>query len=65
MNTGGGQLSGFYLQGMTPLAEGIIQVRGAGGDRQVADVSTALVTGLGGRLDHHAVLILDRQASDD
>ena len=65
VNTGGGQLSGFYLQGMTPLAEGIIQVRGAGGDRQVADVSTALVTGLGGRLDHHAVLILDRQANDD
>jgi acetyl-CoA acetyltransferase len=65
VNTGGGQLAGFYLQGMTPLAEGIIQVRGAGGDRQAPDVSTALVTGLGGRLDHHAVLILDRQPSDD
>lgn len=63
VNTGGGQLSGFYLQGITPLAEGIIQVRRLGGDRQVAGASTALVTGLGGRLDHHAVLILDRQAA--
>ncbi len=65
VNTGGGHLAAFYLQGMTPLAEGIIQVRGAGGDRQVPGVSTALVTGLGGRIDHHAVLILDREASPD
>jgi acetyl-CoA acetyltransferase len=62
-NTGGGQLAGFYLQGMTPLAEAIIQVRGSGGGRQVAHASTALVTGIGGRLDHHATLILDREAS--
>ena len=62
-NTGGGQLAGFYLQGMTPLAEGIIQLRGTGGARQVADASTALVTGIGGRLDHHAVLVLDRDAA--
>lgn len=61
VNTGGGQLAGFYLQGMTPLAEGIVQVRGTGGERQVPEVSTALVTGLGGRLDHHAVLVLDRE----
>ena len=38
VNTGGGQLSGFYLQGMTPLAEALIQLRGdrrraAGGRR--------------------------------
>jgi len=62
LNTGGGQLAGFYLQGMTPLAEGIIQLRGAGGERQVADAATALVTGLGGRADHHAVLVLEREA---
>jgi len=60
-NTGGGQLSGFYLQGMTPLAEGIVQVRGDGGDRQVPDTTTALVAGIGGRIDHHACLILDRE----
>lgn len=63
LNTGGGQLSGFYLQGMTPLAEGIIQLRGAGDQRQVPHAKTALVTGLGGRADHHAVLILDREAA--
>jgi acetyl-CoA acetyltransferase len=58
-NTGGGQLSGFYLQGMTPLVEAIVQLRGAGGDRQVPDARTALVGGLGGRSDHHACLVLE------
>jgi acetyl-CoA acetyltransferase len=58
-NTGGGQLSGFYLQGMTPLAEAVIQLRGHGGERQVPGARTALVGGIGGRLDHHACLILE------
>jgi acetyl-CoA acetyltransferase len=59
-NTGGGQLSGFYLQGMTPLIEAIIQLRGDGGARQVPNAEVGLVTGLGGRMDHHAVLLLGR-----
>jgi acetyl-CoA acetyltransferase len=63
VNTGGGQLSGFYLQGMTPLAEAIIQLRGDGGDRQVAGARTALVTGIGGRIDHHEALVLAREAA--
>jgi acetyl-CoA acetyltransferase len=63
LNTGGGQLSGFYLQGMTPLAEAIIQLRGVGGDRQVAGAQTALVTGIGGRIDHHEALVLTRAAA--
>jgi acetyl-CoA acetyltransferase len=61
-NTGGGQLSGFYLQGMTPLAEAVIQLRDAGGERQVPDATVALIGGIGGRLDHHAALVLERAA---
>ena len=58
LNTGGGQLSGYYMWGMTPLTEGIIQVRGEGGDRQVEHHDLALVSGNGGVLDHHATLVL-------
>jgi acetyl-CoA acetyltransferase len=64
VNTGGGQLSGFYLQGMTPLAEALIQLRGDGGARQVAGARTALVTGIGGRADHHEALVLAREEAE-
>ena len=30
-NTGGGQLSSFYMWGFTPLSEGVIQARGQAG----------------------------------
>jgi acetyl-CoA acetyltransferase len=57
-NTGGGQLSGYYMQGMTPVSEAIIQLRGDGGERQVDGASVALVGCQGGVLDYHACLIL-------
>lgn len=53
MNTGGGHLSGFYLQGMTPVIEAVIQLRGNAGDRQCPRGPT-LVTGVGGCLEYHA-----------
>jgi acetyl-CoA acetyltransferase len=57
LNTGGGQLSGYYMWGMTPLSEGIIQARGQAGERQAADHELVLVSGNGGILDHHATLV--------
>ncbi|AII10824.1 thiolase family protein [Rhodococcus opacus] len=60
-NTGGGQLSSFYLWGMTPLVEAITQVRGSAGERQVPRHETAIVSGNGGLLDHHATLVLSSQ----
>jgi acetyl-CoA acetyltransferase len=62
VNTSGGQLSGYYLQGMTPLSEGIIQARGQGGERQAKN-DLVLVTGNGGRLEYHACLILSPHGS--
>lgn len=62
-NTGGGELSGYYMWGMTPLSEGIIQTRGQGGDRQIAKHDTVLVTGNGGSLSYHACLILSPHAN--
>ncbi|MGX1101255.1 thiolase C-terminal domain-containing protein [Amorphus sp. MBR-141] len=57
MNTGGGHLSGFYLQGMTPLSEAVIQARGHGGDAQSSRNNLILITGTGGRLDYHAAML--------
>ncbi len=62
-NTGGGQLSAYYMWGMTPLSEGIIQARGHGGDRQAPRNDVVLVTGNGGILDHHSTLVLSPQSS--
>ena len=58
INTGGGHLSGYYLQGMTPVAEAVMQLRGAAGERQVPHARTALVTNDGGRFDYHLGMIL-------
>lgn len=52
-NTGGGQLSGWYATGFTPLVEGIQQVRGLAESGQFADVEVALVAGHGGNAGIH------------
>lgn len=61
-NTGGGELSAYYMWGMTPLSEAIIQGRGQGGERQAKN-DVVLATGNGGSLSYHACLILSPHAN--
>src|SRR5262249_37169445 len=56
VNTGGGQLSAYYMWGFTPLSEAIVQGRGDGGDRQSAATDVILVSGNGGILGHAGTL---------
>ena len=58
VNTGGGQLSSYYMWGFTPLSEAIIQARGDGGDRQSPATDVILVSGNGGILAHHGTLVV-------
>src|SRR6201995_5016592 len=58
VNTGGGQLSGYYMWGFTPLSEAVIQARGDGGDRQAPSADMILISGNGGILAHHGTLIV-------
>jgi acetyl-CoA acetyltransferase len=62
-NTGGGQLSGYYMRAFTPLSEAAVQVRGQGGARQVPRNDDVLVSGNGGILNFHSTLILSRHLS--
>jgi acetyl-CoA acetyltransferase len=63
LNTGGGQLSGFYLWGMTPLHEAVLQARGQAGERQLDRHDVVLVSGNGGILEHHATLVLGSEGT--
>jgi acetyl-CoA acetyltransferase len=62
INTGGGQLSSFYMWGMTPIAEAVVQLRGQAGERQVPKHDVALVSGNGGILSSHSTLVLSSVA---
>ena len=61
VNTGGGHLSGYYLQGATPVSEAIMQLRKQAGTRQVDKLDHMLVTGYGGRMQFHAALIMGQK----
>jgi acetyl-CoA acetyltransferase len=59
-NTGGGQLSSYYMWGFTPLSEGVIQARGQAGERQAKTHDHVLVSGNGGVLNFHSTTILSK-----
>lgn len=61
VNTHGGLLSHAHLDGINHIIEGVIQLRGDGGERQVKDANIVLVTGNGGNIFcSHSTLILRR-----
>ena len=62
-NTGGGQLSSYYMWGFTPLSEAVIQARGQAGERQVAKNDVVLASGNGYVLNFHSTTILSKHAA--
>tara|TARA_R110001592_G_scaffold260403_1_gene524974 strand:+ start:81896 stop:83050 length:1155 start_codon:yes stop_codon:yes gene_type:complete len=66
-NTGGGQISGFYAAGFTPIIEAMKQLRGEAGATQVKNARLALASGhgLNGGVQNtwtHGTLILGAEA---
>lgn len=66
VNTSGGQLSEVYFMGLTPLTEGVMQIMGRCGDRQLGlrtntrEPKIVLCSDNGGILQSHMTVILRR-----
>lgn len=58
VNTSGGLLSEVYYMGFTPLTEGVMQLRGQCGERQLKDPRYILCSSNGGILQTHGTIIL-------
>jgi acetyl-CoA acetyltransferase len=61
LNTGGGLLSQGHASGFLHITESAIQLRGAAGDRQVADAKVGIVSGQCGVLGVNACLLLGNE----
>ena len=59
VNTSGGHMSGGYVPGINLLIEGVRQLRGGQGDRQVPDARVCGVAGLGGNSHSTTILVRD------
>jgi len=66
VNTSGGQLSEAYYMGLTPIAEGAMQIMGRCGQRQLGPATKTkspeiiLCSDNGGILQSHACILLRR-----